>query len=106
VRGLDRVLPIVSMAAICIIITIITSLSRDKLLSIALSLIAVVALHNLAGVSLRLLERARVRHGGSGRADGGHRSGPAERRHGVRAGHQRAAQLRCRAGLPRSSGRG
>jgi BASS family bile acid:Na+ symporter len=31
VRGLDRVLPIVSMAAICIIITIITSLSRDKL---------------------------------------------------------------------------
>ena len=48
-RGLDRVLPIVSMAAICIIITIITSLSRDKLLSIALSLIAVVALHNLAG---------------------------------------------------------
>lgn len=48
-RGLDKVLPVVSMTAICIIITIITSLSRDKLLSIALSLIAVVALHNLAG---------------------------------------------------------
>lgn len=46
---LHHVLPIVSMAAICIIITIITSLSRDKLLSVAFALIAVVMLHNLAG---------------------------------------------------------
>ena len=48
-RWLDRVLPIVSMSAICVIITIITSLSRDKLLSVAVALIAVVMLHNAAG---------------------------------------------------------
>lgn len=51
-RWLDRVLPIVSMSAICIIITIITSLSRDKLLSVAFALIAVVMLHNGAGYLL------------------------------------------------------
>jgi bile acid:Na+ symporter, BASS family len=51
-RWLDRVLPIMSMAAICIIITIITSLSRDKLLSVAFALIAVVMLHNAAGYLL------------------------------------------------------
>jgi BASS family bile acid:Na+ symporter len=51
-RWLDRVLPIVSMAAICIIITIITSLSRDKLLSVAFALVAVVMLHNTAGYLL------------------------------------------------------
>jgi len=51
-RWLDRVLPIVSMAAICVILTIITSLSRDKLLSVAFALIAVVILHNSAGYLL------------------------------------------------------
>lgn len=51
-RWLDRVLPIVSMAAICVILTIITSLSRDKLLSVAFALIAVVMLHNAAGYLL------------------------------------------------------
>lgn len=49
---LERALPAVSMTAICIIITIITSLSRDKLLSVAGALIAVVVLHNLAGYLL------------------------------------------------------
>jgi BASS family bile acid:Na+ symporter len=51
-RWLNRVLPLVSMAAICVIITIITSLSRDKLLAVAFSLIAVVMLHNCAGYLL------------------------------------------------------
>jgi BASS family bile acid:Na+ symporter len=51
-RWLDRVLPVVSMAAICVILTIITSLSRDKLLSVAFALIAVVMLHNSAGYLL------------------------------------------------------
>jgi BASS family bile acid:Na+ symporter len=51
-RWLDRVLPIVSMTAICIIITIITSLSRDKLLAVAFALVAVVMIHNCAGYLL------------------------------------------------------
>ncbi len=48
-RWLDRVLPIVSMAGICLIIAIITALSRDQLLAVALSLFAVVVLHNFLG---------------------------------------------------------
>ena len=47
-----RALPVVSMAAICIIIAIITALSRDQLLAIALSLIAVVMIHNAVGYVL------------------------------------------------------
>jgi bile acid:Na+ symporter, BASS family len=49
---LHRVLPVVSMSAICIIIAIITSLSRDRLLDVALALIAAVVLHNAVGYSL------------------------------------------------------
>jgi BASS family bile acid:Na+ symporter len=48
-RWLNRALPIVSMAGICLIIAIITSLSRDQLLAVAFSLIAVVVLHNGIG---------------------------------------------------------
>jgi BASS family bile acid:Na+ symporter len=49
---MHRVLPIVSMAGIWAIITIITANSRDKLLSVALALVAVVVLHNAAGYVL------------------------------------------------------
>jgi bile acid:Na+ symporter, BASS family len=52
---LNRVLPVVSMTAICVIIVIITSLSRDQLLAVALSLIAVVVLHNAIGFLLGYL---------------------------------------------------
>jgi BASS family bile acid:Na+ symporter len=47
-----RALPIVSMAAICFIITIITALSRDQLLAIAVALIALVIIHNAIGYTL------------------------------------------------------
>ena len=49
---LSRVLPLVSMAAICFIITAITALSRDRLLEVAGALIAVVVLHNAIGYLL------------------------------------------------------
>jgi bile acid:Na+ symporter, BASS family len=51
-RWLHRVLPLVSMAGICIIIAIITSLSRDRLLTVAVSLIAIVVVHNCVGYTL------------------------------------------------------
>jgi BASS family bile acid:Na+ symporter len=51
-QWLDRVLPLVSMGGICLIIAIITSLSRDKLLSVGLSLILAVAIHNSVGYLL------------------------------------------------------
>jgi len=51
-RWMPRLLPIVSMAAICTIILIITASSRDQLLAVALSLFVVVVLHNLIGFTL------------------------------------------------------
>ncbi len=51
-RWMPRVLPIVSMAAICTIITIITASSRDQLLAVAGALFAVVVLHNGIGFLL------------------------------------------------------
>ena len=51
-RWMPKVLPIVSMAAICIIITIITASSRDQLLAVALTLFAVVVIHNAIGFVL------------------------------------------------------
>jgi len=45
-------LPLVSMGAICFIIAIITSLSRDKLLQMGMALIAAVAIHNAVGYLL------------------------------------------------------
>jgi BASS family bile acid:Na+ symporter len=51
-RWLHRTLPIVSMVAICIILTIITASSRDRLLAVALGLFAVVVLHNTVGFVL------------------------------------------------------
>jgi BASS family bile acid:Na+ symporter len=46
---LDKLLSFVAMAAICFIIAIITSLSRDKLLGVGLALIAAAVLHNGLG---------------------------------------------------------
>jgi len=46
---MDRVLPLVSMAGICLIIAIITARSRDKLLTVGLLLVGAAILHNLVG---------------------------------------------------------
>lgn len=52
VAWLDRILPVVSMAAICFIIAIITALSRDKLLEVGPQLILAAMLHNSIGYVL------------------------------------------------------
>lgn len=46
---LDKAMPLVSMAGIAIIITIITAAGRDALLAIGLTLVLAVILHNAAG---------------------------------------------------------
>lgn len=51
-KWLDKAMPMVSMAAIAIIITIITASGRDSLLSIGLVLITVVIAHNFSGYML------------------------------------------------------
>ena len=51
-QWLDKAMPKISMAAIAIIIIIITASGRDSLLSIGLVLIAVVILHNISGYIL------------------------------------------------------
>jgi bile acid:Na+ symporter, BASS family len=51
-QWMPRVLPIVSMVAICTIITIITASSRNQLLAVAFGLLAVVVLHNAIGFTL------------------------------------------------------
>jgi len=48
----DRILPIVSMAAICIILTIIAAASRDDLLAIGLLLLLAAFIHNVVGYGL------------------------------------------------------
>jgi BASS family bile acid:Na+ symporter len=49
---MDRALPVVSMVGICVIIAIITARSREKLLTVALALIAAAILHNAVGYVL------------------------------------------------------
>ncbi len=49
---MDKVLPVVSMAAICYIIAIITARSSEKLLSVGLLLVGAAILHNLLGYLL------------------------------------------------------
>lgn len=49
---LDKLMPVISMAAIAIIITIITAAGRDSLLTIGLTLIGVVLVHNSVGYFL------------------------------------------------------
>jgi len=49
---MDRVLPVVSMAGICLIIAIITARSREDLLTVGGLLIAAVVIHNFIGYTL------------------------------------------------------
>jgi BASS family bile acid:Na+ symporter len=49
---MDKVLPVVSMAAICLIIAVITAQSRDQLLSVGPLLILAAVLHNGLGYGL------------------------------------------------------
>jgi bile acid:Na+ symporter, BASS family len=49
---IDRVLPLLAMATICGINTIVTANSRDRLLTIGAALVAAVLLHNIAGYAL------------------------------------------------------
>jgi BASS family bile acid:Na+ symporter len=51
-KWLDKAMPIVSMAGIAFIITIITAAGRDSLLSIGLLLVAAAIIHNSAGYFL------------------------------------------------------
>jgi bile acid:Na+ symporter, BASS family len=49
---MDKVLPLVSMAGICMIIAVITARSSEKLMTVGLALLAAVVLHNSIGYSL------------------------------------------------------
>lgn len=49
---LDKAMPVISMAGIALIITIITAAGRDALLTIGLTLIGVVLVHNILGYIL------------------------------------------------------
>lgn len=49
---LDKALPVISMAGIALIITIITAAGRDSLLTIGLALVVAAILHNTAGYFL------------------------------------------------------
>jgi BASS family bile acid:Na+ symporter len=49
---MDRVLPIISMSAICFIIGIITSRSRNQLMNVGLALIGAAIIHNFVGYVL------------------------------------------------------
>jgi BASS family bile acid:Na+ symporter len=51
-KWVDRSMPILSMAGIAMVITIITAAGRDSLLTIGLTLIGVVIVHNVAGYFL------------------------------------------------------
>lgn len=51
-KWLDKAMPVVSMAGIAIIITIITAAGRDALLTIGLILVGVVIIHNILGYFL------------------------------------------------------
>lgn len=51
-RWMDKALPVVSMASICLIIAIITAQSRDQLLSVGPLLILAAVVHNGAGYGL------------------------------------------------------
>ena len=48
----DRLLPIVSMTAICLVLAILTAAARDQLLAAAFSLVVLVVLHNTGGYLL------------------------------------------------------
>ena len=52
IKWLDKAMPLISMAGIAIIITIITAAGRDSLLTIGLALVAAAIIHNLLGYLL------------------------------------------------------
>lgn len=52
VNWMDKVLPVISMAAICYIIAIITARSSDKLLTMGVLLLLASLIHNFAGYTL------------------------------------------------------
>jgi len=52
VKWLEKVMPLISMAGIAMIITIITAAGRDSLLTIGLALVAVAIIHNALGYFL------------------------------------------------------
>jgi bile acid:Na+ symporter, BASS family len=51
-RQLRRFLPVISMAAICLVIAVITSHSREQLLTVGVALACAAMLHNLTGYVL------------------------------------------------------
>ena len=51
-QWLDKAMPVVSMAGIAVIITIITALGRDDLLTIGIALVLAAIIHNAAGYFL------------------------------------------------------
>jgi BASS family bile acid:Na+ symporter len=51
-RWMDKALPVISMASICLIIAVITAQSRDQLLSVGPLLILAAIIHNGAGYGL------------------------------------------------------
>ncbi|MBN2293648.1 MAG: hypothetical protein JXM70_14560, partial [Pirellulales bacterium] len=48
----DRVLPLVSMTAICIVLTIVTAQTRDELVTVGITLVVVAVIHNSVGYLL------------------------------------------------------
>lgn len=52
VEWLDKAMPVISMVGIAIIITVITAAGRDALLTIGLTLVVVVIIHNVLGYFL------------------------------------------------------
>jgi len=52
VKWLDKMMPLVSMAGIALIITIITAAGRDSILTIGLALVAAAIIHNISGYIL------------------------------------------------------
>ena len=51
-RWMDKTLPLISMASICLIIAVITAQSRDQLLTVGPLLILAAVIHNATGYSL------------------------------------------------------
>jgi BASS family bile acid:Na+ symporter len=52
VKWLDRLLPVVSMATICLIIVVITAAGRESLLKVGGLLVLAVLIHNISGYTL------------------------------------------------------
>ena len=93
---IDKALPLVSMAAICCIIAVITARSRNDLLTVGPWLIGSSMIHNCSGLSDGVLARAGDSFEGERLPDRGVRGRHAERRHGLGPGDERAPRARRR----------